>query len=455
MRKAVRNTYLRIFTIFFIIVVPFLSLFTLGYNVNLEKQEVANSLLLRTETLPRGAKLTINDANKASTPTEQSINNNTPYSVSITQNGYREERFDIFSNQSSNTTATLATIPLIPQNPSILSSLPPEIIPITLINEATILLQYQNTLYTQRFVFNGLIGDKTKVLNDDNVIISNPQQMRRIGKGYWFEKDNVYLYSKNDIWNIKSFNKLPFNIQKIITIKEDELLVLDINKSLWKLDVNTFTYQSLSTNISGLSQSKNNNILWILQGKDIYRSSLGQITSNELRADKFGTLNKLYESKSLANDFSIFEVDQGVIIKEGIKVSYLADIDNSTKTPLVLGEDIEKVFAFNNLVVLVDVKGNIMIYNLSFALERYIGVVPQEDIDYLNVYYDYHWKRLMIYSSFTLMTVWYDKDIENLPVTKYYPNTIENAHCLPAVVEKHQFCLRDSQLISFTNRKIW
>ena len=72
MNSSKRRAIFTVFAVFFVILLPFIVILSLGYGIDIQKGSVSNNLTVKVQTFPRNSNIFAGD-NKFQTPAELSI----------------------------------------------------------------------------------------------------------------------------------------------------------------------------------------------------------------------------------------------------------------------------------------------------------------------------------------------------------------------------------------------
>jgi hypothetical protein len=196
MNSFYRAFYLRTFVLFFLIIVPFLVLFTLGYDLNLNKSSLSKSLLINFDTLPRGANVLNNGIKVASTPAEISIQNGQQVTLNLEQTNYVSEKFTFFSANNDNSFAKISNLTLMPSKPQKLGNAVQGYNKIAILDEGRVLAKKGDDYHIMSYNFGGLQSESTVIQNPDKSSIKEGFFVST-DNGFWFPDDNTLLYQNS------------------------------------------------------------------------------------------------------------------------------------------------------------------------------------------------------------------------------------------------------------------
>jgi hypothetical protein len=451
MNLLYRALYFRTFVVFFLIILPFLVLFTLGYDLNLNKSGLSKSLLISIETIPRGAKIQSENKFVASTPTEIRTANNKPITLDITQANYFPEKFTFLSN--SNNVANISNLALLPQKPTALSKTDSQETLIAILKEDLVLTQINGKYGTKSYNFGSIQNTFNQLENSDLISIVN-NSFEDLGNAYWFPDSNALIILKEGGGLIKNLQKLPSSPIKIVK-KNDDFLIQDASNKLWKYNSITDRLFFVDSGVTGLSKTISPDFIWILKGSKVSR--LDDITDTNLQVD---TNNPYFTFDTIDNtenkiSFEAHNVFQGILFKYDSKLYYVPDYDS--RQFQIVSVLARNTYTSGSVIFWINDKNDLFASNLELKTENLLGnlSLTSANVDRIKMTYYPTWKRLFVYQSSGSSTVWYNKDTANNSVLKYYPYSFSTGSCLVGIFEKNQFCIENNQLVSYRNTRIW
>jgi hypothetical protein len=453
MKVSIRQSYFRVFAIFFIIITPLLILFTLGYDFDIQTREVKGTHLVNIETLPRNAQVIVNSSNQSNTPLELSLTNKRKYDIVLQKPDYYNEEFSILSSNGENTTSSLTTLSMFPKTPTQLNTPQQDTTFLSILNENLILSSSANSYILTPISFGGIQGQSLAVANPSNLILTSPSTFQFIEPGYWFEKDNALLTVVNSKWTFIDLKTRFLGIKSIIGIGKDSFVLLDESKNIWKYSTLTGDFQFLDSGISGISYTKSNSLLWLLKGKQLIRTTISQENSFDLRYENYIELDNFIDIQNPTTEFQLKNVYQGILIRRQGEVVYVPDFDRSDVLP-VAGQ-VKKLSVSGSVMFWVDIKNQLYSYNFVFQKEKAHFLVENFEYENFDMFYYPDWKRVMVYSGNNLYTIWYDRDIANQSIVSYNPIQVTGVSCQKIVAEKNQICIQDNNLVTFANNRFW
>jgi hypothetical protein len=453
MKLSVRQTYFRVFTIFFVIITPFLVLYTLGYNLNLDKKELSSTLLVNVETLPIGANVKINNNPISNTPAEITLQKDKKYEINISKKGFYDEDVSIFSDSQENITTSLKNLSLFPSDSSLLAKPEADTKYESLLNENIMLITKNGEYFLQPFSFGGVQSAPIFVENPSKIFLKNTQDLDFLNPGYWFKSDNVLLTNLNSKWTLINMGEGLRKANTVLAVSEDQFLVLDTEKNLWTFNPLTKEWIWLENNITAINYTKSNSFVWILKGLGISRFQVLQNKNIVPQPQSYVEFSKLYEMNEPVESFQVLSAHQGVAIRTNSDIIYIPDYD--LKNKVVITNNAKKLFVSGSMIFWIDGDNNLFSYNFLFDSDKFLTKLDAEIVDKIHFFYFPGWKRVALYGANEMVSLWLDKEVANSSIIYQKPVVISGVQCQKLVQEKTQFCLKDGNLVSFNNSRFW
>jgi hypothetical protein len=457
MTPVLRQRFFRIFAVFFVIVAPFLAIFSLGYDVDLNRRALTNTLAINIETVPRNVQLYDNGRQIARGSGEFQAKDNQVIPLEIRSNGYKTEKFGLYAKPGENSTARISNLWLLPDEPVTLEKFE-NAQPLSILSDNALLYNRNSQTYVQLYSFGGLQGGPELVVKPPDLQIKTGRWDILLEDMFWNREQKLLLFRLNNTWRILDLQTLPFEVQTVAKLVERSVIILDKNKGLWEFSLDNANLVFLENNIDGLAFTNSPDSIWLWKASNIYRIERGPLN---------GILDlapSLYSTKSdlgiltLLNDQDNFQVKslfQGILVRIGGNAFYIPDYDKLqwqaiSNDARVLGTD-------GNTVFWLDGQRRLFSYNLFLREFQSFGRIDVEGAwQDLAISYYFTWRRILVYSPNQVRAVWYDKEILNRSLVDYQPvDWIAGAACHQEIIDRFEFCLKDNQLIAYRNTNLW
>ena len=142
MNPSQRRVFLILFAVFFIILLPFITIFSLGYGIDFDKRSVQNNLTISLETYPRNATARVFNQN-FQTPTELGVPAGKDVKLELSKDGFLTETFGLSSEEKNNSIAKINDLWLLPKNSDRTYSIKQDKI-ISILDEKFLLVKKEN-----------------------------------------------------------------------------------------------------------------------------------------------------------------------------------------------------------------------------------------------------------------------------------------------------------------------
>jgi hypothetical protein len=454
MHTSIRQIYFRFFLVFFLIITPFLVFFTLGYDINFSNNTVSNTLAIQIETIPRNASIIYENAIIGNTPEELVAPNRVPATIKIQSEGYLSETFGLYNENNTNEVVSIKNLTMLPSSPQKIASFSGGK-PLFLLRDNLAFVDSAQGYSIQPYTFSGLQGTNIPVENLDTIRLTQ-KKPQLLQTSYWFEDTSALLVRNGRVWKLVSLSKLPVQIKYIVQSSPDVYQIVDTDERLWSLKLNQLKLDFVESGVVGIDAALLSNDFWIqLRSGAVYRYTLETDVArqNNKVLDNFDALQEK-DSSGVSAAFHVENAFQGLVVQRGKYMWYVPDF-NPTQSR-VLADNVQYMFVVGQQVLWFDNSDILTAYNIQLDTTQRIGTVTNSDLLYdVNVYYYDAWKRLFIYNGNELITFWFDKDNANTSLKRYYPNIIQTSDCQEEVVEKHQFCLKENDIVAYKNTRLF
>ncbi len=470
MLQRYRALIFTLFSILFVVTLPFLVVYSLGYNLNFESQTVNNSLTVSIDTIPRGAIIEANSV-RHRTPLELKIIEDRLTKLDIDSSSFLSESVILSHSKDYNSTAKLNELWLLPIDETAQYELEEGRV-ITFLSDSQVLIQKESGYYVQGFSFGGYQGKQSKVNLNPNLINKiASDEWSSLGKDKFWQKEQNYFLFNNLIlnsWELFDFKILPFEVISVASYSNNQLLLLDKEGSLWLFDSLTKNFFFLENNIYGLNFIDSPQSIWILSRSYIYRLLPLTNSANpqdfDLQTFIYSGVQNIFDlTKDLSLDnlehFQVKSVFLGTVFKIGTNLIYIPD---SNKNSLeFVATNVRFLGTDNSTVFWITMDNNFFAYNFfqkkmqNFeSLNNFLSQESIKDLE-LQIFYYKPWRRIFIYSNSQIASIWYDTDILNEAIIYYKPNLwIDNKTCLSKILDNYQFCFVDNQLTTYKNNSL-
>jgi hypothetical protein len=436
---------------------PFLIILSLGYDLSLQNKSFSNTLAVYIETVPRGAEIkTKNYTYK--TPTELKIPQNQETSLLIKKDNFIDESLVFSPVQKENTTVKLSNFWMLPAKPSNNFRLE-DSQGLTILSKDYILTKNQDNYFVQDYGFGGLQSKPMIIQNSSNSQIKSGSWRILLENFFWKEDQNILLYqNSNKIWEFLDLKKFGIEFVSVAKISNFQLILLDNQKILWSLNLNTNILSFLDKGYEGLSFTDSPDIIWLLSQNKILalRRNFINLESFSVQKETYATSNlfniKSKNSQVLSfNNFIPKSVFLGTAFKIQDSIFYINDSNKSNIQ--VIAKNVAFVGTQNSTIFWLDKDKNFFSYSFLLKQKQHFGQI-NVSLDDIKISYFSHWKRFFIYSPEKVISFWYDTDATNKSVLDYSINTWINNDCFPEILDNYQFCIAPQEMIVYKNNSI-
>jgi hypothetical protein len=489
-------------TIFFLVVSPILAIYALGYDFDLKKNDLKNTVTASVETAPDNAKVqSIGDFGRQNNVTNADfrIPTKNTLKLSISKEGYVNEDFTIKGKSSENSLVRLKKINLLPASEQKYDTIPSEWQNISFVSKEFLLyskadsLTNQNSWFLQQYSYGGFLGDpkpvssfvsdtqiqdtQTLPINLDAAALPNISTIptnsfweELSADIFWQKETQTYLFKNSSgEWKVWQIQFLNMGQMDTIWLGQNNILLFDRlnSKNLYQYDIKADKLSYLTDNVRAVSF--NSNQLWIWYQNDLYRfnkEDLDKISSYDwsgqikYQLSKFEGINSfsLYQD---AKDFKVKNVYQGVVVFINGQIFYLSDSDNEKW--VLLANDVEYWTSTWHSIFWVSGDGRLITQNLELGYRRFVA---QLDFDItknkiINLDYYASWHRIFFYisdktninSNMQVYSIWYNPDFINNEIKTFSQKKwLDQKICRTFIESGYIFCIDDqNKFISYRN----
>lgn len=455
-----RQTIFTIFAVFFIVLLPFIVILSLGYGIDIQKGSVSNNLTVKLQTFPRNADVFVGDK-KFETPAELSIPAGQPTQVKVEKANFFGENFDLVSRANENSTVRIEGLWLLPKDSEARFESDNNKILNILDKNYLILEKPDNGGYgIANYSFAGIRDEFIKIENPDKVKIETGTWQLLLQNVFWEQEQNLILYQKNtNQWEVIDLGLFPHKFVSIASLNKNQVLLLDSEGNLWFLNNDNKSLVFIENNISGLSFTESPDMIWILSQDSIFRferDNLDPANINFANND-FSSSRLIFQATKeinpeAFNSFVTKNLFLGLVFKIGQEAIYIPD--SNKESYKLIATDIKSLGTSGSTIFWLDSQNNIHTYNLLINQERLITLPKlnyDSDSEIILSYYS-NWKRLFVYTQKQVATVWIDLEINNDSILNYSSFLwLDNQGCFGTVNNNYQFCTKDNALAIYKN----
>jgi len=488
-------------TIFFLILSPLLAIYALGYDFDIKKNDLKNTVTVSTETSPdnvlvesKGDFGVVNNHSNG----DYRLATTKQFSIDLSKDGYLSEKFLIKGKNEDNSLVRLKKIHLLPINSQELGQIDPRWKNINFISKDYLLYSKADDQtniddwFIQQYSFNGFLGDSKKISinttsdldkNDTGTQLTQNQNLFEVKNlnpnGFWeeverdifWEKESQTFIFKNSSgeWSFWQSQFLGLGDLDSIWLNQDQVLLHDKvkSKNLYLYDVYNNNLSYLTDNIKAISF--NAGILWLWHEDNLYKigrneiPNLGTILLEKQNGyslksiEGLGTTS-LYDSNP---DFKIKNVYQGVIAFINNQIFYHPDSQENKWT--LIASDVQYWTSSWHSIFWIDNKNTLITHNLELGYRRIISQpdFDLEKVELLNLDYYPSWHRVFFYykskinpnDNLHISSVWYNPDFINNQIRTFsYVNWISQPVCRSFIESGYIFCIdKDGKFLSYRN----
>jgi hypothetical protein len=461
MHLSYRQTFFTIFAVVYIILLPFLIIFSLGYDLDFKNKTFNNTLSIRIETYPRNA-LVPTQSETFKTPTDLRTEDGKELTLDVNLEGYQSESYTFKSLPGTNASAKIQSLWLLPQKEDQRINYSGSKF-ISVLDDRNLIYSRGDNYYIQGYGFSGLQGNQEQIsIEKSDRKLTEGRWEILLDDAYWQKEQEFMLFKRSEKWSLLDLKNYPFKVRSAARVSPTQFLLLDSEKNIWSLNTKDLSYEFVDTGFVGMAFTDSPDMIWLLDNKKIYRllrSSqnflptdlrTGVYAENSIIADLTSNLNT-----DKYNNFVAKSLFLGLIFKINDRVLYIQDSNKSIWQ--VIASNVQAVGTNNSTMFWIDSQKSLYSYNLLLKNQVSFGKIDLES-DYISNYnlsYFVRWKRLLIYTDKQIASTWFDTEIVNESIIRYYPKKwIVDKFCYAKIIDNYQFCAQDDNFIIYKNNSI-
>ena len=464
MLNPYRKNFFTLFAVFFVISLPFLLIFSLGYELNFESQSIKHSLTVQLETVPRNAVIK-SQTRQYKTPLEIRIGENMLTQIELNLQNYHSESF-IFSSLQENTALRLRDIWLLPTDPFLEFDLKDYTF-LNFLSQDYVLLEKDGEVFIQNIGFSGMQSQPSLISIQNHTNLSESRFEILLGDVFWHPLKQILIYSQpgSSDWQVFDLNLLPFSAVSMASLSSFQVLILDNYQNLWVLDLESFDFTFIDSGFNALSFTENPDMLWLLKKDSIFRLERQQNNQRvELRnlnttRNKYTThpiFGRRIQGRQVLSyqDFTVRNIFLGFSFEIQKRLFY---VDDSNKSGVLkITNQATKTGASSNTLFWLDQEMNLNSYNLLHNNYRHLSnlkhIFQDSDFSKFRIFYYKRWNRIMIYNQNKVVSYWFDTFNLNSSLISYRPILwIDDKKCFQEVFRNYQFCFNQNQGYFYRN----
>jgi hypothetical protein len=465
MQLQQRRNFFIVFAIFFVICLPFLVVFSLGFSFNIRNPEIKNSLTIKVQSTPSEAIISTFDQPKGKTPIDLSVPESQNVNLKIERKDFVKEQFAVSADAKKNSFVDLSGLWLLPTASENFVDKDSE--PIQIVSESLLINKRKEQYFVQSF---GLAGydNEPQIITSEAKISSKPLELPKLNSEvatkieekntYWkkiadqtFYKDNLFLHRRDNFWQIIDLNSVNLKATKVLKLNDKLALLLDAEKKLWLFNVDTQETKFLDKGINAISSLGMSNNIWVWRDRAIHKINPNNFINSNINWNDSVILKNGLVDDEIGGKFDVQNLFQGVAVQVGKYVFYIPDY-RDTQWQL-LATDVLLIATENETIFWLDQSNNFSTQNMFNGNKRFLMSlqVTPNSFGYIK-----DWNRIVFYYDSRVDSLWYNKEIPNKGVKSFsFNNWINEQKCFNKVINRVQYCLKENILQVYKNNSLF
>jgi len=469
MKDVYRHNIFRLFALFFVVMTPFLAIFSLGFDPDFSggSGSLNHTMAVTVETFPGSSVVAVDGTEVMNQNGEFKTRDGAFVPISITQEGYISEEFSVWSRRQTNSLAKITPLYLLPAQSDQVASFAdtqPDILEI--VDEDIVLFGSSEQYFISQFDVNGQRGEQLAVENPGNLDLAGDVWESLREDAYWSIKNQALLLQSSDGWQLVSVGTSIVRVAGVVQIDDRFVLLHTDTQQVWLHDLETDEMEFIDAGVTGLTFTDTPDVVWVWKGDTILRFTRNLEVISAWDASMATTYSqpRLLQLPQSSYQYSVDEparfvvknAFQGVVFFVDSFVYYVPDAQPDQW--IFVASDV-MVFAVDSSTLFWHaLDGSIFARNLSEEFDVLLGNIafqgaPREQ----SLFYFNSWKRLFVYSPSSISSVWFDKntkaDSPSAATIGYHPQTwVRDAACYREVVDRLQFCIHNTSIDVYRNQ---
>jgi len=457
-----RKSFFRVFFVFFLLVSPFLALYSLGYTVNILDRSIQNQLTARVETFPGSAEVFAGEKRLIERTTDEIfIRDGQVVDIQIKKHGFLNEELRLWSPSGQNSSTLITDYYLMPER-SFEAWEYKDFHPTAILSNNYILLNKDGDLYISFYNFSSGLVNPIKIETNNKFIPSKNHWVSLRKKIFYNKLENLLIFETQAEWKITRVDTdFPFKVMDILPISDRGVLLLDNQNNSWVYNLEKQEYEFFESEVLAGTFTETPEFIWLIRKNQVYKIPQADDAFDE----SFIFENYSFSNKNLLNldfdylsklnqEINFFEAKNlfnGTLLKIADKIYYIPDYNQSLWQ--IVADKVMIVNTQENMLFWLD--KNYQLYGYYADLDYFVNFGKADlnsSPDFFKITYYPEWKRLLIYSDTQIVTLWIDNTNTNTSIISYKPKLwIENKRCFDQPYEKSIFCLNRNKLEVYKN----
>jgi hypothetical protein len=452
MKFGTRQLLFRIYAIFFVVITPFIVIYSLGYNFNWNSQSLQRNLIINVETIPKSTTIKLNE-DTALSPSELRISSNAPAQLTLTQEGYKTEEFTVWSDLNQNTNISMRKLLLLPEKFEKVASFPPSSEFINFLPLDKVLFKRDNLLYLQHYTPTSVDNPIPITNNLGNEDLKGEWKALN-SKFYWNQQTKTAMFYDNQVlnWKTQSLKTQVPDVFDIAEINSTTYLILGEDTNLYQWDTLLDEVSFVDNGFVGIDASIDSEYMWLLKEKNIYRLSKTNTNYQQLleiiNEEPFSTTNKELEG---VQKLEVSNVFRGNTLLIGEDLYYINELNNQSTN--LISDAVMLTNSSNNSLYYLTKSGQLITYNFEFDTQAILHTLDKPE-SIQNLFFSPVYSRVFVYDKEGGVTGIYTNSGE--PKNVFLKHSVvswidKGIICQNYTEDRFQVCINNGEIIRYNN----
>ena len=454
MNSATRRIFFRLYTVFFLIITPFIVVYSLGYNFDLNSRMLVTNLIVNISTLPSGSDVQLGE-DTFTTPLDLRLSSSAAQPITISEQGYASESLVVWSDLHQNSNVNLKNLVLLPQESETITSFSSATNFLNFLPGNKILYAVGDILFLQDYSLSSIGSPITIVseLKAEDFSTGNWESLQL--NYYWNHTTGTLLYLDpvSTTWQAMNLQSIVLQATDIARVSSNRFLIIDELSNLYSWEPSSSQISFLDSGYFGVEARPQSDSVWLSRSNGLARINKNRLNYENILASRDTYLIPFEQSTSLNTPVDLqvsHRAYRGTIVRAGSDLFYIAD--NNPGVINTISRTARLHTIYNNAVFYSTATGALQMYDFDQDRQKNLALVKDtQSLQYLT--YDPSLKRLLMYSGDGVQAIWVEPQ-EIAPNIISHPRSTwvdTNYTCQRYISNRSLVCFSRGELMRFTN----
>ena len=453
MHATTRHFFFRIYALFFVLVIPFVVVYSLGYNFDWSNGRLIRNLFLNVQTIPRGATVQLGTSGRYETPASLRISTVTPQALAIEAPGYQPENFQIWTDLAANTTTYLQNVVLLPDLSQPLAVLEETMNFLTFLPNNRFLAEQTGQIYLYTYSPNSLSSPLLVESSISPAELLDSSWEKMASTVYYDTRAKLVLFLNPTLakWEIIDLTTVLPNIASFVPVNAATHLLLGSDQKLYFWDVSAARVTYIDRGFQGLARVTGTESIWLIRNSQVIRLNQDRVNyANLVTAAENFLFADLAKPVTDVVSFKVGRIYRGLALKVGPDLYFAAD--TPAQTLGLIATDVATIAPAETAIFYTTFNGEVVMYNFLYNNQKILTKVSPGEIEDLTLHFDPLLYRVLLYFPKEVRAIWVDvQNYSNQIQTHSTVSWVQGQRCQKATVSRAQVCIVGTTLQKYQN----